>query len=140
MDDRRYERSLPEIVGDLLTQFPSLARKESQLARAEISEKITQVAFGLAFIVGGAVLLTPALVVLLQAAVAALEEARFQPTSAASIVGGAVLLVGVIFVMVGINRLKVKNLVPNRTIYQIQEDASVAKQQLRSGHEHQRAA
>ena len=140
MDQRRYERSIPEIVGDLLTQFPSLARKESQLARAEIFEKITQVGFGLAFIVGGAVLLIPALVVLLQAAVAALEEARFQPAAAALIVGGAALLIGVILLMIGINRMKVENLVPNKTIHQIQEDASVAKQQLRSGHEHQRAA
>src|SRR4051812_26884629 len=138
--DRRYERSIPEIVGDLLTQFPTLAQKESQLARAEMSEKITQVAFGLAFIVGGAVLLIPALVVLLQAAVAALEQARFQPTAAAMIVGGAVLVIGIILLLVGINRLKAENLVPNKTIHQIQEDASVAKQQLRSGHEHQRAA
>ncbi|XSC44561.1 phage holin family protein [Bradyrhizobium sp. RDT10] len=140
MDHRRFERSIPEIIGDLLTQFPALARKESQLARAEISEKISQAAFGLAFIVVGAVLLIPALVVLLQAAVAALEQGGFQPTAAALIAGGAALLIGVIFLLVGINRLKVGNLVPNRTIHQIQEDASVAKQQLRPGHEHQRAA
>jgi hypothetical protein len=140
MDHRRIERSIPEIIGDLLTQFPTLARKESQLARAEISEKIIQAAFGLAFIVGGAVLLTPALVVLLQAAVAALEQARFQPTAAALIVGGGVLVIGIILLLVGINRLKVGNLVPEKTIHQIQEDASVAKQQLRSGHERQRAA
>ena len=141
MDHRRFERSIPEIVGDLLTHFSTLARKESQLARAEMSEKIIQAAFGLAFIVGGAVLLTPALVVLLQAAVAALEQqARFQPTAAALIVGGAVLVIGIILLLVGINRLKVGNLVPEKTIHQIQEDASVAKQQLRSGHERQRAA
>jgi hypothetical protein len=140
MDHRRFERSIPEIIGDLLTQFPALARKESRLARAEISEKITQVGFGLAFVVGGAVLLTPALVVLLQAAVAALQEARFEPIAAALIVGGAVLLIGIILLIVGINRLKVEKLVPNKTIHQIQEDVSVAKQQLRSNHEHQRAA
>jgi uncharacterized membrane protein YqgA involved in biofilm formation len=138
--DHRHERSIPEIIADLLAQFPALARKESQLARAEISEKITQVAFGLAFIVGGAVLLTPALVVLLQAAVTALEQAGFQPPVASLIVGGAVLLMGIVLLWVGVNRLKVKNLVPNKTLHQIQEDASVAKQQLRFGHEQQRAA
>ena len=139
MDNRPHERSIPEIIADLLAQFPALARKESQLARAEISEKITQVAFGLAFIVGGAVLLTPALVVLLQAAVTALQ-AQFQPPLAALIVGGAVLVSGIVLLWVGVNRLKVKNLVPNKTLHQIQEDASVAKQQLRFGHEQQRAA
>src|SRR5437870_2502113 len=115
--DRRYERTIPEIIADLLTQIPALAQKESRLARAEMSEKITQVAFGLAFIVGGAALLTPALVVLLQAAVAALEQARFQPTVAALIAGGAALLVGLILLLVGINRLKFENLVPNKTIH-----------------------
>jgi hypothetical protein len=139
MDNRPHERSIPEIMADLLAQFPALARKESQLARAEISEKITQVAFGLAFIVGGAMLLTPALVVLLQAAVTALQV-QFQPPLAALIVGGAVLVIGIVLLWVGVNRLKVKNLVPNKTLHQIQEDASVAKQQLRFGHEQQRAA
>src|SRR3954462_5738892 len=103
MDQPRYERSIPDIVGDLLVQFPSLARKESQLARAEVSEKITRVAFGLAFVVGGAVLLTPALVVLLQAGAAALERAGYQRASAALIVGGVVLVIGLILLMVGIN-------------------------------------
>jgi thiol:disulfide interchange protein len=140
MDHRRFERSIPEIIGDLLTQFPALARKESQLARVEISEKINQVAFGLAFIVVGAVLLTPALVVLLQAAVGALEKAQFQPTMAALIVGGAALLIGLILMSIGLNRMRARNLIPNKTIHQIREDASVAKQQLRTGNEHQRAA
>jgi hypothetical protein len=79
------------------------------------------------------------LVVLLQAAVTALQ-AQFQPPLAALIVGGAVLVIGIVLLWVGVNRLKVKNLVPNKTLHQIQEDASVAKQQLRFGHEQQRAA
>ena len=72
--------------------------------------------------------------------IAALEQSRFQPSMASLIVGGAALVVGVILLLVGINRLKVEHLVPRKTIHQVQEDASVAKQQLRSGHEHQRAA
>jgi uncharacterized membrane protein YqgA involved in biofilm formation len=140
MDSRSYERSTPEIIWDLLTRFPGLVRKESQLARAEMSEKISQVAFGATFIVCGAVLLIPALVVLLQAAVTALEQAQFQPIPATLIVGGAVLLIGIILLIIGINRLKVENLVPNKTIHQIQQDASAAKHQLRSHHEHDRAA
>jgi uncharacterized membrane protein len=138
--DRRYERSIPEIIADLLTQFPTLVRKESQLARTELSEKMTQVGYGITFIACGTVLLTPALVVLLQAAVAALEQSQFQPFVAALIVGGVALVIGIVLLLVGINRLKVENLAPNRTIDQIQQDASVAKQQLRSSHEQQQRA
>jgi Putative Actinobacterial Holin-X, holin superfamily III len=49
----------------VINQFTTLVRKERELARTEMSEKITQVAGGLGLIVGGSVLLTPALVILL---------------------------------------------------------------------------
>jgi hypothetical protein len=84
----------------------------------------------LGLIAFGTVLLMPALVVLLEAAVAALERAGLAPPLAALVVGGVVLVVGVILLLVGINRLKAKNLVPRKTIQQLQEDASVAKRQM----------
>jgi hypothetical protein len=141
---RPSERSIPEILGDLLAQFPTLVRKESQLARAEMSEKVTKVGRGIALILSGAVLLIPALVVLLEAGVAALERAGFEPTTAALIAGGGALLVGLILLLIGISRLKVDNLTPDKTMHQIQEDAWVARRQLTPNrgpeHEHQRAA
>jgi hypothetical protein len=42
--------------------------------------------------------------------------------------------------MVGIGQFKAKRLVPNRTIHQLQEDAAVAKHQVRRDHDYQRAA
>jgi hypothetical protein len=137
---RSSQRSVFEITSDLLTQFPTLVRKESQLARAELSEKISRVGMGLALIGIGAVLLIPALVVLLIAAVNALQEAGFGPALAALIAGGSALVIGVILLLIGINRMKVENLVPTKTLHQIQEDASVAKQQLRAANDHHRAA
>jgi hypothetical protein len=137
---RSSQRSILEIGSDLLTQFPMLVRKESQLARAELSEKISRVGMGLALIAIGAVLLIPALVVLLLAAATALQEAGFAPAMAALITGGSALLIGVILLLIGINRMKVENLVPNKTIHQLQEDALVAKQQVRAANDYHRAA
>jgi uncharacterized membrane protein YqjE len=133
-------RSVPDILSDLLTQFTALVSTESRLARAEMSEKIGQVAGGLVLIVGGAVLLMPALVVLLQAAVAALVQAGLAPPLSSLIVGGVVLVIGLILLMVGLNRLKAEKMVPRKTIHQLQEDASVAKRQVRPEHDYQRAA
>jgi hypothetical protein len=133
-------RSIPDILSDLLVQLTTLVRKESQLARAEMSEKVNQVAGGLALIVGGAVLLMPALVVLLEAAVAALERSGLAPHWSALIVGGGVLLIGLILLVVGMNRLKAESLLPRRTINQLQEDASIAKRQARADNGYQRAA
>lgn len=134
-------RSIPEIFTDVVNQFTALLRKEGQLARTEMSEKITQVATGLGLIVGGSVLLTPALVILLQAAVSALIANNIvKEPWAPLIVGGAVLVIGIILLLVGLSRLKADALVPNRTIAQIQSDVSVAKQQVSDRYDQQRAA
>lgn len=133
-------RSIPDILSDLLIQLTTLVRKEGELARTEMSEKVGQVAAGLVLAVIGAVLLVPALVVLLGAAVTAIEQAGLGPPWAALVVGGAVLLIGVILMIIGINRFKAENLLPRKTINQLQEDASVAKRQVRTDDGYQRAA
>ncbi len=134
-------RSIPEIFTDVVNQFSTLLRKEGQLARTEMSEKITQVAAGLGLIVGGSVLLTPALVILLQAAVSALITNNIvKEPWAPLIVGGAVFVIGIILLSVGLSRLKADALVPNKTIAQIQSDVRVAKQQVSENYGQQRAA
>lgn len=139
-------RSIAEIFTDLMTQLTMLLRKEGQLARTEMSEKITQVAVGLGLIVGGSVLLTPALVILLQAGVSALITSKIVDEPwAPLIVGGGVLVIGLILLLVGMSRLKAEALVPSRTIQQIQSDMRVAKQQARDSqarenYDQQRAA
>src|SRR5204862_6663079 len=100
-------------------------------ARTEMAEKITQVGAGIGLIVGGAVLIMPGLVILLQSAVAALVDAGIDDAWAALIVGGGIVVIGLVLLMIGMNRLKARRLLPNRTIEQVQRDASVAKQQMR---------
>lgn len=134
-------RSIPEIFIDVVNQFTTLLSKEGQLARTEMSEKITQIAVGLGLIVGGSVLLTPALVILLQAGVSALVTNNIvREPWAPLIVGGVVFLIGIILLLVGMSRLKAEALMPNKTIHQIQSDVSVAKRQVRVTYDQQRAA
>ena len=65
----------------------------------------------------------------------------FAPYWSALIAGGAALLVGVVLMLIGISRLKAENLMPRKTIEQLQRDASAAKEQVRSSHDPtQRAA
>ncbi len=136
----QHPRSVPAIMTDLVTHLADLVRNEGRLARAEISEKLSQIGSGLTMIIIGAVLLMPALVVLLEAVVAALERGGIQTPWAAVIAGGVTLLLGFILLMIGGNRLKMKNLLPNRTIHQIQQDASVVKHQVSDDEDFQRAA
>jgi len=53
-------RPISAIFGDLVNQFTTLVRKEGQLARAEMSEKIREIGIAFGLVVGGAVLLIPA--------------------------------------------------------------------------------
>ena len=126
-----YQRSVPEIVSDILNQGTRLFRKEVQLARTEVTEKVGQAISGIVMIVIGAVLLIPALVVLLLAGVTAMIDAGMEAHWASLIMGGATLLVGIVVAMVGMNRLKAGNLAPTRTIEKLQRDAEVAKEQVR---------
>ena len=133
-------RSIADLLRDVIAQLTTLLRKETELARVELSENISRAALGLGLIVGGAVLLIPALVILLEAAVAALEQNGMRPAEAAGIIGGIVLVLGFILIGIGISRLRVKNLMPNKTIQQLQQDATAAKQQMRRDYGLQRAA
>lgn len=135
------ERSIPGIVTDLFNHFSVLLRQESELARTEISEKISQTGASMTLVVVGAVLLMPALVILLEAAVVALEATGLAGYWAALAIGGGVFLIGLIFMAIGAARLKMKRMMPTKTIHQLQADASVAKRQVRrDSHEFQRAA
>ena len=97
-----------------------------------MGEKVSQAGTGVALIVGAAVLLIPALVVLLFAAVTALtDQGGLEPYWSSLIVGGAALIIGLIVALVGMSRLKARNLAPRRTIEQLQSDAAFARNQVR---------
>jgi uncharacterized membrane protein YqjE len=133
-------RSIADVLRDVIAQLTTLLRKETELARVELSENVSRAAIGLGLIVGGAVLLIPALVILLQAAVAALEQNGMRAAEATAIVGVCALVLGFILVAIGISRLRVQSLIPNKTIQQLQRDAAAAKQQMRKDYDLQRAA
>ena len=63
-----------------------------------------------------------------------------RPAEATAIVGGCAVVLGFILVAIGISRLRVKSLIPNKTIQQLQRDAATAKQQMRNDYDRQRAA
>jgi hypothetical protein len=138
---QNYQRSVPAIIGDLFSQLSLLLRKEAQLARAEVSENMSTLARGLGLVVGGAVLLMPALVILLQAAVAALTDGYgLSSYWSALIVGGVVLILGIILLLVGFSRMKLENIMPNKTVNQLQRDVTVVKEKASRDNEPRRAA
>ena len=122
----REARSLPDLVAQLTGDLASLVRKESELIRAEVSEKLHAAARAVADIAAGGLLLVAALLVLLQALVLALST-LMAPTFAALLVGVAVAGVGYALVRMGMKALNPLNLSPDRTARQLKKDAELVK-------------
>jgi hypothetical protein len=120
-------RPIPELFTDLIGQVTNLVRKEGQLARAEISEKATRALTGMAMLLLGSVLLIPALVILMQAAIMGLIDNGTDPTVAALIVGGAVFLIGMVLGLIGWSWIKPASLVPDKTIGQLKRDTQMPR-------------
>lgn len=133
-------QTVPELLTSLVTQTTELMRTEGQLARAEISEKMTLATTGLGLLVGGAILLMPALVVLLEAAVAALVESGLAPYWSALAIGGGCFILGLILLLIGVRWLRAGKFIPDKTIHQLQRDAATARSQVRTDDVEKRAA
>jgi Putative Actinobacterial Holin-X, holin superfamily III len=136
-----HPRSVPQIVSDLFSQLAMLMHTEAQLARAEISGNMVSIGRGLGLVIGGAVLLIPAIVILLEAgAVALADRYDLTPYWSGLLLGGITLIIGAILLFVGLRHLRVENVIPGRTVNQLQQDASVAKEQVSQDNEQRRAA
>ena len=111
-------RTISNLMGDALSQFAKLFQNEVDLAKAEFGEKIQKVGGALGFIAGGAMLVIPALVMVLFALSAALIAAGWsQPLSYLTSAIVAAVLAGVLFA-IGIGRLDARNLTPRVTVRQ----------------------
>jgi hypothetical protein len=123
-------RPVSELFSDALSQFSKLMRNEIQLARAEISMKVSEAVTAVALLAGAAVVSIPTLVLLLMAFAAWLVEVGVRPSIAHLIAGGLGVLVVAILGGIGLNRLKTNSLVPKRTLDQLQQDAAAAREHV----------
>jgi hypothetical protein len=124
-------RSIPELFSDAVGQLAKLVGNEFELARAELSEKASQVGRAAGMIGAGAVILMPALVLLLFAVSAALISAGFSQPVAYLLTGGGTALVSGALIATGINRLSGDALKPSVTLEQVQRDKAAAKEMVR---------
>jgi hypothetical protein len=127
----RIDRSIPELFSDAVGQLAKLIGNEFALARAELSEKAGQAGRAAAMMGAGAVIMIPALVMLLFAAAAALMHAGVSDPVAYLIVGVAAAIVSVALVAIGINRLSGDALKPTVTIDEIERDKAAAREMVR---------
>jgi hypothetical protein len=125
------DRSFSDLLSDALNRLTTLVRTEIQLARTEISLKISKAATGIAMVMGSAAFAISGLVLILLAISAWLDNAGLSRGVSNLIAGILGALVSAGLAWAGLQRLRADQLAPNRTMEQLQRDAMAAKEQLK---------
>ena len=129
--DYAQGRSLMGLFADLWRETQTLVHQEAQLAKAELSEKLSQVTTGAGEIAAGGAILFAGFIVLLFAAVGALElmiASEHAIWLAPLIVGLVVMVVGYFVLSRGRKQLTAESLAPERTLESLNRDAQLAKE------------
>jgi len=123
-------RSIPELISTLTGDLADPVRREGELVRTEVTEKIQQTAKAGQTLSIGAALLLGAFLVLLQALVLALSKVM-DPLWASVVVGVAVGLLGYSLIKGAMKHVRPAELAPDRSARQLQKDAQFVKEQVR---------
>jgi xanthine/uracil permease len=130
------EFSLGGLFSDLTRELSTLVRQESQLIKAELSEKASDVGVGIGEIATGGAVLLAGLIIFLLAVVAMVTQmlgatAVDYPWLSPLIVGTLVLIVGFVLLQRGRTNLRAGNLVPRKTGESLRRDKEVLKEQFK---------
>ena len=126
-DMTRDPRSFVRLLADASEQFSRLLRSEIKVVRAELAEKVGEVATGLAALVLAAVLLVPTLVLLLMALASWFIELGLRASLAYLAAAGVGLIVCGGLALFGKSRLALDALKPRRTAREIAHDTDALK-------------
>jgi xanthine/uracil permease len=128
------DRTLIGLFSDLWRETQTLVHQEAELAKAEISEKVSQVTTGAAEIAAGGAILFAGFIVLLFAAVGALDLVIDSPHSAwlaPLIVGLVVMIIGYVALSRGRRQMKAESLAPERTMQSLRRDVELSKEHVK---------
>ena len=124
-------RAVSGFFGDALSQAAKLFQNEVDLAKAELTQKAQSLGAAIGFLVGGAILIIPAMVMALFALSAGLISAGWsRPLSYLTSAIVAAVIAGLL-IAIGMNRLAPKKLIPGETVRQLEKDKNTLKGMVR---------
>jgi hypothetical protein len=124
-------RSVHELFSTAFSQMGKLLRSELQLAKAEVSANLSSAGIALALVGGGTAVAIAALVLLLMAVSAWLQNAGMPEAGADLLAAVTGLVLGGGLAWAGTSKLRSDPIAPSRTIQQVSEDASAIKERLK---------
>lgn len=123
-------QTLAELASDVLENASALAQAEMRLAQAEVKESAKRAAKGLALL-AGAVALGLATVIMSLVAYLAILVAVGLPVGLAAILTTVTAAAGTAaLALLGIRRLRADELVPGRTLAQLNKDRLAVKEKM----------
>jgi hypothetical protein len=125
------DRSLGDLFSELTQETTALVRAEVTLAKAEMSQKATEVGKDVGFLAAGGLVAYAGFLALIAAVIIGLGQAGVTWWLSALIVGLVVAGVGGFLVMKGLGNLKQMDMAPKNTIETLREDQEWAKQQTK---------
>ena len=128
MPELRQERGVAELFGQLSQDMTMLVRQEVQLARAEMSEKLSRLTANLVSVIAGGFVAYVGALALVAALILALNDlANISPWVSALIVGAVLGIAGYAMLRRGLGELKRVDLAPRRTVENIKDDVQAIK-------------
>jgi hypothetical protein len=131
METQRDDRSLGDLFGDLSRQLGTLVQKEIQLAKTEMTARVTTVGRDAAMMGAGGALAYAALLLGLMALAFLLAELITSTWLGFLIVAIVVGVIAAVLIQRGRAELQRTDLTPRQTIETIKEDAEWAKEQVK---------
>jgi phage-related minor tail protein len=130
MPELKQERSIGELFGQLTQDMTLLVRQEVQLARTEMSEKLSRFATNLISVATGGFVAYLGGLALVGAVILAVRDlANISLALSALIVGAILAIVGWVMLQKGVKEIKRVDLAPRRTVETLKDDVQWAKEQ-----------
>jgi hypothetical protein len=130
MERHKDERSLGDLFAELATETSTLVRQEVQLAKTELTQKVTSAGKDAGMIGAGGALAYAGLLAIIAAVIIGLGHLIGMGWSAL-IVGLVVVGIGYVLIQQGLNALKRVDPAPRQTIATLKDDIAWAKEQTK---------
>jgi Putative Actinobacterial Holin-X, holin superfamily III len=139
MNEARDDRPISTLLLDVPDALARLMHQEMALARAELGERMMQLGIGIGMLVGAAIVLFVALLIVLMGLSELVGE--FLPGALALwlgyiIIGGIAMAAGVLLLLRGMTNLRNAARLAERTTASIEQDLAALRNHLRRSQDH----
>jgi hypothetical protein len=126
----QQERSLGDLFAELTRDTSTLVRKEIELAKTELGQKVSTAGKNVGFLAIGGAVAYAGVLALIGGVILLLAQALDSLWLSALLVGLVVAVAGYMLVQKGLTALRNVDLVPHKTIETLKEDKEWAKDQI----------